>query len=270
MRTTSKRTTIIGAILALVITGCQSGQSDSEYQTVVTGLKIHDTVVGTGPAAVDGDVVRVHYTGWLFSDGEKGEQFDSSVERGEPILLRVGIGMVIKGWDEGLKGMQVGGQRTLLIEPEMAYGERGRPPTIPPQSTLLFEVELMEILGIDTVVLEEGDGPAAQRGDRVEVHYTGWLYDSGERGEKFDSSHDRGQAWPFVLGAGRVILGWELGVEGMRVGEKRLLTIPPDLAYGDRAIQDGGKVIIPAGSTLQFEVEMLKIQPAEKKPPTDR
>jgi len=250
----------------LVAGGCQSGKSGSDFETVMPGLQVHDVVVGAGPVAEDGDVVRVHYTGWLYNDGVQGEQFDSSVDRGEPILMRVGVGMVIKGWDEGLKGLRVGGRRTLLIDPELAYGERGRPPTIPPQSTLMFEVELVEVLEVDVAVLQTGTGPACARGDEVEVHYTGWLLEEGEKGAQFDSSHDRGQAWPFTLGAGRVILGWELGVEGMRVGEKRLLTISPELAYGDRAIQDGGKVIIPAGSTLVFEVEMVAIHPRDPDP----
>jgi peptidylprolyl isomerase len=164
-------------VFCLVAGGCQSGKSGSDYETVMPGLQLHDVVVGAGPVAEDGDVVRVHYTGWLYNDGVQGEKFDSSVDRGEPILMRVGVGMVIKGWDEGLKGMRVGGRRTLLIGPELAYGERGRPPTIPPQSTLMFEVELVEVLEVDVTVLQEGTGSACARGDEVEVHYTGWLLD---------------------------------------------------------------------------------------------
>lgn len=266
MRTTATVAWVIWLALGFVLGGCQSADPESEYREVMPGLRMHDSVVGNGTAAKAGDVVRVHYTGWLYNEGVQGEKFDSSVDRGEPFMLRLGYGMVIKGWDEGLQGMQVGGRRTLLIAPELAYGERGRPPTIPPQSTLMFEVELLDILAVEVTVLQSGSGPACARGDEVDVHYTGWLLEQGEKGTQFDSSRDRDRPLTFRLGAGRVILGWDLGVEGMQVGEKRLLTISPELAYGERAIQDGGKVIIPAGSTLVFEVELMAIRPRETEP----
>lgn len=104
--------------------------------------------------------------------------------------------------------------------------------------------------------LKNGHGRAAQPGDFVTVHYTGWLYDEAaqdQRGEKFDSSVDRGQKFQFPLGAGRVIKGWDEGVAGMLIGETRELTIPPDMAYGER----GAGAIIPPGSTLVFEVELF-------------
>jgi FKBP-type peptidyl-prolyl cis-trans isomerase len=101
--------------------------------------------------------------------------------------------------------------------------------------------------------LTEGSGQTAAAGDNVLVHYTGWLTD----GSKFDSSLDRGQPFGFQLGAGRVIAGWDQGVAGMKVGGSRRLTIPPELAYGDRAVGGG---LIPANSTLVFEVELLGIE----------
>jgi FKBP-type peptidyl-prolyl cis-trans isomerase len=100
--------------------------------------------------------------------------------------------------------------------------------------------------------LEVGTGQEAQTGDRVQVHYTGWLTD----GKKFDSSLDRGRPFGFQLGEGRVIPGWEQGVLGMKVGGKRKLTIPPHLGYGDR----GAAGVIPPGATLVFEVELLGIE----------
>lgn len=106
--------------------------------------------------------------------------------------------------------------------------------------------------------LKNGHGRAAVAGDYVSVHYTGWLYDENtpdNRGEKFDSSVDRGQQFQFPLGAGRVIKGWDQGVEGMLIGEKRELTIPPELAYGDR-----GRPGIPPGATLVFEVELFSAE----------
>ena len=89
--------------------------------------------------------MRVHYTGWLLEDGEQGEQFDSSKDRGDPFSFRLGAGMVIQGWDEGVVGMQVGGSRTLIIPPELGYGKRGAGGVIPPNATLKFEVELLSV-----------------------------------------------------------------------------------------------------------------------------
>ncbi len=111
-----------------------------------------------------------------------------------------------------------------------------------------------------TEELKPGFGAEAGAGMNVAVHYTGWLYDAnalGYRGKKFDSSRDRGQPFVFVLGAGRVIRGWEIGVTGMRVGGLRRLVIPPELGYGARAVGNG---LIPANSTLVFEVELLGIE----------
>jgi FKBP-type peptidyl-prolyl cis-trans isomerase FkpA len=104
-------------------------------------LQIEDVVVGTGIEAVKGKIVSVHYTGWL-TDGKK---FDSSKDRGQPFDFPLGRGHVIQGWDEGVAGMKIGGKRKLTIPPELAYGARGFPPVIPPNSTLVFEVELLEI-----------------------------------------------------------------------------------------------------------------------------
>jgi FKBP-type peptidyl-prolyl cis-trans isomerase FkpA len=108
----------------------------------VTELKIEDLAVGTGAEAVAGKKVTVHYTGWLTN----GTKFDSSLDRGQPFPFPLGAGRVIQGWDKGVAGMKVGGKRRLTIPPQMAYGERGAPPVIPPNSTLIFEVQL---LGVD-------------------------------------------------------------------------------------------------------------------------
>ncbi len=115
------------------------------------------------------------------------------------------------------------------------------------------------IPGLDVRIIEEGSGPAIAPGATAVVHYTGWLYDESaedKRGQKFDSSVDRGQHFSFPLGAGRVIRGWDAGVAGMRVGEVRELTIAPELAYGER----GAGNVIPPGATLVFEVELAGIE----------
>lgn len=138
---------IVALILIFAFRGNQnSGDPGStagtgEVITTASGLQYEDLVVGTGPVATDGQTVSVHYTGRL----EDGTVFDSSVERGTPYEFVLGTGSVIPGWDEGIAGLQVGGKRTLIIPPDLAYGPAGRPPTIPQNATLIFDVELMDI-----------------------------------------------------------------------------------------------------------------------------
>lgn len=112
------------------------------FQATSSGLQIKDTVVGTGQTAKSGNTVTVHYTGTLYPSGKK---FDSSVDRGEPFKFHLGKGQVIRGWDEGVAGMKVGGKRTLIIPPQLGYGEEGAPPVIPPDATLKFTVELLGV-----------------------------------------------------------------------------------------------------------------------------
>ena len=111
----------------------------------ITDLIITDNKVGDGREAEKGLTVTVHYTGWLYEDGKKTTKFDSSVDRREPFSFVLGVGQVIKGWDNGVSGMQVGGSRTIIIPSSMGYGSRGAGDVIPPNSDLIFEVELIEI-----------------------------------------------------------------------------------------------------------------------------
>ena len=128
------------------------------------------------------------------------------------------------------------------------------------QVTDAASIEVVEITtGLTARILRPGDGQVAEAGDVVVVHYTGWLFDAtaaDNRGNKFDSSVDRGEHFQFPLGAGRVIKGWDQGVAGMAIGELRELTIAPEMAYGDR----GSGEVIPPGSTLVFEVELFDLQ----------
>lgn len=110
-----------------------------------SGLKFEDTRPGTGASPSTGQTCVMHYTGWLWENGQKGAKFDSSLDRGRPFSFSIGRGQVIRGWDEGVASMKVGGQRTLLIPPELGYGARGAGGVIPPNATLLFEVELLEL-----------------------------------------------------------------------------------------------------------------------------
>ena len=109
----------------------------------MAGLIIEDITVGSGAEAVAGKHISVHYTGWLFNDGTQGAKFDSSKDRGQPFDFSLGAGQVIQGWDQGFAGMKVGGVRKLTIPPEMGYGARGAGGAIPPNATLMFEVELL-------------------------------------------------------------------------------------------------------------------------------
>jgi FKBP-type peptidyl-prolyl cis-trans isomerase FkpA len=113
--------------------------------TTASGLTIEDTILGSGAVATAGQNVTVHYTGWLYQNGQQGAKFDSSKDRRDPFVFRLGAGMVIKGWDEGVAGMQEGGARTLIIPPELGYGARGAGGVIPPNATLKFDVELLNL-----------------------------------------------------------------------------------------------------------------------------
>ena len=116
--------------------------------TTASGLQCEDTQAGTGDTAVQGKRVKVHYTGWLHdptASNGRGKKFDSSKDRGDPFAFALGAGQVIGGWDEGVQGMQVGGTRVLLIPAELGYGARGAGGVIPPNATLVFEVELLSV-----------------------------------------------------------------------------------------------------------------------------
>jgi len=113
--------------------------------TTPSGLKIIDLKVGTGPSPRTGQTCVMHYTGWLYENGARGKKFDSSVDRGQPFEFKLGVHQVIPGWDEGVATMKVGGKRTLIIPPELGYGERGAGSVIPPNATLIFDVELLGI-----------------------------------------------------------------------------------------------------------------------------
>ncbi len=113
--------------------------------TTASGLQYEDTMEGSGEVAKAGYYVTVHYTGWLYDNGAKGAKFDSSKDRNDPFEFPLAAGHVIKGWDEGVQGMKIGGKRTLVIPPQLGYGARGAGGVIPPNATLLFEVELLGV-----------------------------------------------------------------------------------------------------------------------------
>jgi peptidylprolyl isomerase len=146
MKTLSRRKLLITAAAlagAPTVAMAQAGKK----MTTSSGLQIEDTKAGTGASPRTGQTCVMHYTGWLYENGAKGKKFDSSVDRGDPFEFPIGTGRVIKGWDEGVATMKVGGKRTLIIPPSLGYGARGAGGAIPPNATLIFEVELLGVKG---------------------------------------------------------------------------------------------------------------------------
>src|SRR5271169_4204581 len=146
-----------GALLALALVTATAGifaagspttamaQAAGKPMTTPSGLQITDSKVGTGASPKPGQICVMHYTGWLYENGQKGKKFDSSVDRNEPFEFPIGQKRVIAGWDEGVASMKVGGKRTLIIPPALGYGARGAGAVIPPNATLMFDVELLAV-----------------------------------------------------------------------------------------------------------------------------
>ena len=124
-----------------------AAQAVGKTMTTPSGLQITDSKVGTGASPKPGQICVMHYTGWLYQGGAKGKKFDSSLDRGQPFEFPIGKQQVIAGWDEGVASMKVGGKRTLIIPPELGYGARGAGGVIPPNATLIFDVELLDVKG---------------------------------------------------------------------------------------------------------------------------
>ena len=138
---------LAAALAASVTTTTSLAQTAGTTMTTPTGLQITDTKIGTGATPKTGQICVMHYTGWLYQNGAKGQKFDSSVDRGQPFEFPIGTRRVIAGWDEGVATMKVGGKRTLIIPPALGYGARGAGGVIPPNATLMFDVELLEVKG---------------------------------------------------------------------------------------------------------------------------
>src|SRR5216683_4071046 len=130
-----------------IVATMASAQSAGKTMTTASGLQIIDSTIGTGATPKPGQICVMHYTGWLYENGQKGKKFDSSVDRNEPFEFPIGQHRVIAGWDEGVATMKVGGKRTLIIPPVLGYGARGAGGVIPPNATLMFDVELLDVKG---------------------------------------------------------------------------------------------------------------------------
>jgi peptidylprolyl isomerase len=220
-------------------------------------LKIEEIKVGEGHPAGSGDLLLVEYTEKL----QDGKVFDSNTsDNRQPLAVILGKSRVIPGFSKGLEGLKRGGQRKITIPWQLAYGEEGRPPVIPPKADLIFEVKLLDLVKkeeqdkFEKKDVKVGSGAEATKGKIVKVHYTGKLVN----GKKFDSSKDRNQPFEFKLGKGEVIKGWDEGLQGMRVGGVRTLRLPPAYGYGEYGTGPGGP--IGPNQVLLFEVELLDVK----------
>jgi len=260
-----------------------------------SGIYFIEKVAGTGPVVKKGDRIKAHFVIRTI----KGPQLYSSYEVGNPLDVEIGRTFDNDGITEALQMVRMGTKATVLVPSHLAFGREGRGDMVPPYSTMIYEIEVVELVtqeqyqkqqeqkereakmkeekeraqektnimnymkqqnlsgkptatGLYYIETLKGDGPKAEFGKKVKVHYTGTLLD----GSKFDSSVDRGQPFEFTLGMGQVIKGWDEGIAKMNVGGKGLLIVPFDLGYGNRAMGDR----IPAYSTLVFEVELIGVE----------
>lgn len=238
---------LLTAVVLVTASACSSDSMD-DGDVVVT-----DVTVGDGDVIQTGNTLRIEYTG-LLTDGTV---FDSTDDTGEEFIFTFGIGQVIEGWDVGLEGMREGGTRRLEIPSHMAFGQRGRCRSdgtcpVPPNTDVVYEVTVVAIF--DEVLIEDltvGDGELAEVGDVLFVDFVGQL----QNGEVFDSSLPQTVPFQFQLGAGNVIPGWDEGIEGMKEGGRRILTVPPDLAYGPF----GSPPSIPQYAVLIFTIDLVEV-----------
>jgi len=267
---------------ALLLSGfnslCQN-QPDkySDFLKTESGLRIKITQPGNGLVPKTGDKCVVHYTGKLEND----TVFDSSLKSGKPFSFEIGSGQVIKGWDEGIALLKQGSKATLVIPPELGYGDRVQA-KIPANSTLIFDVELLQVIpgikiepfdvagkdtiktasGLKYIVSSKGSGQKAEKGRNVQIHYSAYFTD----GKMFDSSVKKGQPLKFPAGTGSISLkGLDEGVMYMSEGDKFRFIIPPELGLPANPQQKGG----PGGQTLIFDVELIKVMPEINVTPYD-
>lgn len=245
------------------------GASEDDVITTDSGLQYFLVESGDGQMPESGQIVSVQYTGFL----DDGTVFDSSVDRGTPFQFPLGQGAVIRGWDEGIALLNEGSRARLIIPSDLGYGAGGSGGVIPPNATLIFDVELVEILpgspesplevgegeytvtdsGLMYFDIESGDSSTPNDGQVVVLHFTAWLDDN----TKLGSTIDTGQPIPYMLGSGELFPGFEEGLSSMQIGGIRQMVFPPELAYGEAGIPSGQ---IPPNATLIFQVEMLGIQ----------
>jgi len=267
---------------AFAVTAFIRCSNDSEIKTTESGIKYFDEIVGEGREAKAGDLLSIHFKGWvivdstnLFTDWTNDStrlpyMIGDSYRNQKVVKFVLGEDAFIRGTDDGIVGMKPNGKRMVVIPSELAYGEKGVGP-VPPNSDLKVLIELLDVKdpvvaemwdvdrskikttesGLMYVIIEEGEGEIVTEGNVVTVHYSGFLED----GTKFDSSVERDESFSFVVGNKQVIPGWDEGIRFLKKGGKARFVIPPTLGYGDIT---AGK--IPPNSTLVFDVELLDVK----------
>ncbi|NYE63195.1 peptidylprolyl isomerase [Duganella sp. 1224] len=226
-----------------------------------------DKVLGSGTQASNTNLVGMRYTSWLYSAtaaDHKGIQLNSNTTSATPYVFVLGSNQVLQGLNQGIAGMKVGGQRTLILPASLAYGAAGSPPLVPANAGVVFDVQLTDVQTLadapafgtsDTVV---GTGATAANGATANVKYSAYLYNSAtadHKGILVDTNASASTAFSFKLGSGQVIKGFDQGVTGMKVGGKRDIVMPSALAYGAT-----GSGSIPGNSGMVFTVELISVQ----------
>ena len=263
----------------VLIFGCAKS---SDVVTLKSGVKYTEVKVGTGVEAKNGDLIEIHFKGWVIKDSsnifsdwsvdstKKTDLIADSYAMNQPIKFVLGTESFIKGSEEGIVGMKTGGQRTIVIPSNCAYGPQGMGP-VPPNTSIRVLIELVSAKeaivakmwdvdstlfkttasGLKYAIIKDGEGDFVGKEKQTTVHYSGYLLD----GTRFDSSVERDEPFTFIAGVGQVIPGWDEGVQLMKKGSKARFIIPSNLGYGDR---DLGK--IPPNSILIFDVEVLDVK----------
>jgi len=242
--------TILSTILVIVVALGLSGCGDPRERALERRhLYVEDLQVGDGETVAAGDYVRVDFTGRLYADGEPGRTVDATDL--EPRGFVLGAGEVMPGWDEGLVGMRGGGSRRLIVGPDQITGPF-RPRGVAADEYLQYEFTLRSAARIGVRELAPGEGAALAAGDFVLVRYDGWIDQTGVRGEPVITSGPDGRPVGVLLGAGMLSRGLELGLEGSRVGSRREITVPRELAFSRR-----GRGPAAPDTNLVYEIEVV-------------
>lgn len=270
-------------VALLLVIGCSKRP---DVIKKASGLEYADDSLGTGRAAKIGDLISIHFDAWiikdstnLFNDWTKdstrlASSIGGSRIYGRPIKFVLGKDAFINGVDGGIEGMKVGGYRTIIVPAKLAYADKGFGP-IPPNSSLKFQVQLLEVKdaivvkqwdvdstkykktkdGLKYIIIEPGEGAAIDSGDVVTLHYSVFLLN----GKKSDSSVERDEPLVFPYKLQKFIRGFSEGIGMLKKGGKAKLIVPPDLAYGSK-----GNNIIPPNSTLIFDIQILNVMKLPK------
>jgi peptidylprolyl isomerase len=256
---------ILIVFVAAAVVGCNRGTT----WTTDSGLQVTELVTGEGNLAQKGDMMAMLYTA-SFVDGKT---FDQQLDPESPFTFRLGMDGVMPGLEEGVRTMRRGGKRILVLPPEIAFGKEGLTGTVPPDSWVRFEVELLEIMpapplpdpwsdagmeifttpsGLQIIDFVIGEGSAPTIDSYVAVHYSAFLDD----GTCFDTTYLKGMPIEFELSEKRLITGWLEGLLSMRVGGRRKIVVPPHLGYGEAGF--GTK--IPPNATLVYDIELIQVR----------